>query len=37
VPPETLRAQLDPLGFADFEEVAAGQGVALLATKEKAL
>jgi ubiquinone/menaquinone biosynthesis C-methylase UbiE len=36
VPPKTLRARLDPLGFAAFEEIIAGQGIALLATKEKA-
>jgi SAM-dependent methyltransferase len=35
VPAETLRARLEPLGFGGFEEVAAGNGNALLATKEK--
>jgi malonyl-CoA O-methyltransferase len=35
VPPETLRARLEPLGFGAFQEVAAGQGTALLATKEE--
>jgi SAM-dependent methyltransferase len=33
VPPETLRARLAPLGFTDFEEVAAGQGTAFVARK----
>jgi len=32
-PPETLRARLEPLGFAGFEELAAGQGTALLAKR----
>jgi SAM-dependent methyltransferase len=32
-PPETLRAGLDPLGFARFEELAAGAGTALVARK----
>jgi ubiquinone/menaquinone biosynthesis C-methylase UbiE len=36
VPLETLRARLEPLGFRDFQEVVAGQGNALLATKQKA-
>jgi SAM-dependent methyltransferase len=34
VPPETLRKHLAPLGFADFEELNAGEGVALLATRK---
>ena len=33
VPPETLRRRLAPLGFADFAEVAAGQGTAFVARK----
>jgi SAM-dependent methyltransferase len=33
VPPETLRRRLAPLGFGDFEELTAGEGVALLATR----
>jgi SAM-dependent methyltransferase len=33
VPPETLRARLAPLGFADFEEHAAGDGTAFVARK----
>ena len=32
-PPETLRAKLAPLGFARFEELAVGDGTALLARK----
>lgn len=32
-PPETLRERLSPLGFGDFELVAAGEGTALLARK----
>jgi SAM-dependent methyltransferase len=36
VPPETLRARLERLGFEDFRELAAGHGNALLATKKKA-
>jgi SAM-dependent methyltransferase len=32
-PPETIRARLEPLGFADFEELAAGPGTALLAKR----
>jgi SAM-dependent methyltransferase len=32
-PPETLRARLEPLGFAGFEELAAGPGTALLAKR----
>jgi ubiquinone/menaquinone biosynthesis C-methylase UbiE len=35
VPAETLRARLELLGFGDFREVTAGDGNALLATKEK--
>ena len=35
-PPETLRSKLEPLGFAGFEELAAGSGTALLARKEEA-
>ena len=33
VPPETLRERLGPLGFAGFEELTAGAGSALLATR----
>jgi SAM-dependent methyltransferase len=33
VPPETLRARLEPLGFGDFDEVSAGEGTALLARR----
>jgi SAM-dependent methyltransferase len=33
VPPETLRKRLAPLGFGDFEELTAGEGIALLATR----
>jgi SAM-dependent methyltransferase len=33
VPPERLRAELEPRGFADFADFAAGQGIALLARK----
>jgi SAM-dependent methyltransferase len=33
VPPETLRARLSPLGFDAFEELAAGEGTALLARR----
>jgi ubiquinone/menaquinone biosynthesis C-methylase UbiE len=32
-PPETLRARLAPLGFARFEEIAAGSGTALVARR----
>ena len=32
-PPETLRRRLDPLGFGQFEEIAAGEGTALLARR----
>jgi malonyl-CoA O-methyltransferase len=34
VPPKTLRARLEPLGFEGFRELAAGDGNALLATKK---
>jgi SAM-dependent methyltransferase len=34
VPPETLRKRLAPLGFGDFDELTAGQGIALLATRQ---
>lgn len=33
VPPETLRARLEPLGFGEFEEVAAGEGTGFLARR----
>jgi malonyl-CoA O-methyltransferase len=33
VPPETLRKRLAPLGFGDFEELTAGEGTAVLATR----
>jgi ubiquinone/menaquinone biosynthesis C-methylase UbiE len=33
VPPQTLRERLAPLGFGDFEEVAAGDGTAFLAVR----
>jgi ubiquinone/menaquinone biosynthesis C-methylase UbiE len=36
VPSKTLRARLEPLGFEDFRELAAGHGNALLATKNQA-
>jgi ubiquinone/menaquinone biosynthesis C-methylase UbiE len=32
-PPETLRARLEPLGFADFEELEEGAGTAFLARR----
>jgi SAM-dependent methyltransferase len=32
-PPETLRMRLEPLGFGQFEEIAAGEGTALLARR----
>jgi SAM-dependent methyltransferase len=35
VPPETLRARFAPLGFADFEELHAGEGTALLAARRE--
>jgi SAM-dependent methyltransferase len=35
-PPETLRGKLEPLGFDRFEELAVGNGTALLARKRKA-
>ena len=34
VPPEKLRARLGKVGFGDVEELAAGQGVAVLAARE---
>jgi SAM-dependent methyltransferase len=34
VPPEKLRARLEGVGFGDVEELAAGQGVAVLAARE---
>jgi len=34
VPPEKLRARLEVVGFGDVEELAAGQGVAVLAARE---
>ena len=34
VPPEKLRARLEGVGFSDVEELAAGQGVAVLAARE---
>jgi len=36
VPPETLRERLGALGFADFEELSAGEGTAFLATRREA-
>ncbi len=33
VPPETLRARLAPLGFTDFDDVAAGAGTAFVAQR----
>jgi SAM-dependent methyltransferase len=33
VPPETLRGRLEPLGFASFEELSAGEGSAFLARR----
>jgi SAM-dependent methyltransferase len=33
VPPQTLRQRLTPLGFGDFEELAAGDGTAFLAVR----
>jgi SAM-dependent methyltransferase len=35
-PPATLRDRLAPLGFSQFEEIAAGEGTALLARRAKA-
>jgi SAM-dependent methyltransferase len=32
-PPETLRRRLGPLGFGQFEEIAAGEGTSLLARR----
>jgi SAM-dependent methyltransferase len=37
VPSETLRARLEPLGFGGFEELSAGEGTALLATRNQGL
>jgi SAM-dependent methyltransferase len=37
VPPETLRERLEPLGFGAFEELSAGEGTGLLATRSTAL
>jgi SAM-dependent methyltransferase len=37
VPAETLRQRLQPLGFGEFEEISAGEGTGLLATRQKAL
>jgi ubiquinone/menaquinone biosynthesis C-methylase UbiE len=34
-PSKTLRARLEPLGFGQFEEIAAGEGTALLARRAK--
>jgi ubiquinone/menaquinone biosynthesis C-methylase UbiE len=34
VPPDTLRRRLEPLGFSDFEQIAAGEGTALLAARK---
>lgn len=34
-PPETLRARLEPLGFAEFEEIEEGAGTAFLARRAK--
>jgi SAM-dependent methyltransferase len=34
-PPETLRRRLAPLGFGQFEEIAAGEGTSLLARRER--
>ena len=34
VPPDTLRARLGEVGFGDVEELAAGEGVAVLAARE---
>lgn len=36
VPPDRLRAELEPLGFADFADFEAGGGTALLARKRPA-
>jgi hypothetical protein len=35
VPPERLRAELGPRGFADFADFQAGSGTALLARKRE--
>ena len=37
VPPETLRERLEPLGFGGFDELSAGAGTALLATRNERL
>jgi ubiquinone/menaquinone biosynthesis C-methylase UbiE len=37
VPAETLRARLEPLGFARIEELAAGEGTAVLAYRSTAV
>jgi ubiquinone/menaquinone biosynthesis C-methylase UbiE len=37
VPHETLRERLGALGFGDFREISAGEGDALLATREEPL
>jgi SAM-dependent methyltransferase len=34
VPPETLRSRLEAVGFRDVQELAAGEGVAVLAARE---
>jgi SAM-dependent methyltransferase len=34
VPPQTLRTELAKVGFGDFQELAAGNGLALLAARE---
>lgn len=34
VPPDMLRKRLAPFGFAEFEELIAGEGIAFLATRE---
>jgi len=36
VPPETLSARLRPLGYEEFEELAAGEGTALVARRPEA-
>jgi SAM-dependent methyltransferase len=35
VPPETLRAGFEPLGFDHFEQIAAGEGTAFLAARKE--
>ena len=37
VPPETLRGRLGAVGFAEVEELAAGDGVAVLAARDEAV